>query len=492
MGWQDAPVIENAAPQPKWASAPEVGNGDAGHTNTAADAAKSFLTGVAESGASFFGGPGDIGAAVHGGKTELNGAVAQSPLPASVPFIGGVPLPTSKGIVDAITAPFGGAHEPETQAGHYAETVGAFAPAAANPGSVINRAARVVVPAFMSEEAGQATKGTKLEPYARAAGALAGGLTVGAAEGVGARRAMPVAPTNDDLRSAANKIYIQAKNSGLTIRADAYDGLVGDINATLKDEGYHAKLHPKVSGVIDALDEAKGQNVDIGELERLRRIAQGAAKSIEPDERRVAGLAIKKIDGFMDGLQPAETTAGDPAVAKTLSDARAIWTKMRKSETIENLIERAQSRATTANGNLAASLRGEFQALLKNKKAMRGFSQTEREAIRKVAQNDSLTGALSALGVFRPRGLAAMLEGTGAASHVISTGDVTNALPYVGAAAAGYGAQKAANAITASRAAHASELMRLGPQEIQQQSSPIATNALMNLFLSQSTKPVAQ
>jgi hypothetical protein len=66
-------------------------------------------------------------------------------------------------------------YKPKTMAGEYARTVGEFAPmAAAGPGGWVARGANVVAPAIASETAGQLTKGTEWEPYARVAGAFVG------------------------------------------------------------------------------------------------------------------------------------------------------------------------------------------------------------------------------------------------------------------------------------------------------------------------------
>jgi hypothetical protein len=67
-------------------------------------------------------------------------------------------------------------YEPKSTAGEYARTIGEFAPMAATGGAgMVGRVANVVAPAVMSETAGQVTKGTPFEPYARVAGAFAGG-----------------------------------------------------------------------------------------------------------------------------------------------------------------------------------------------------------------------------------------------------------------------------------------------------------------------------
>jgi hypothetical protein len=90
----------------------------------------------------------------------------------------GPETPDSQDVISAVeknvTGPL---HEPQTTAGKYARTVGEFAPAiVAGPGGVVRRAVtQVAAPALGSEAAGQLTEGTSAEPYARLAGAIAGG-----------------------------------------------------------------------------------------------------------------------------------------------------------------------------------------------------------------------------------------------------------------------------------------------------------------------------
>jgi hypothetical protein len=84
-----------------------------------------------------------------------------------------------KGAVENnITGPL---YNPKTTAGEYAGTVAEFAPgmlfpAGAGAGLAARAGLNVVAPAVASESAGQLTKGTAAEPYARVAGGLAGGM----------------------------------------------------------------------------------------------------------------------------------------------------------------------------------------------------------------------------------------------------------------------------------------------------------------------------
>lgn len=87
--------------------------------------------------------------------------------------------PTAEGTQKAIESVTGELYEPKTRAGRYAGNVAEFVPGALGPGGAVRNLTRfAVAPGVASEAAGEATKGTKYEPYARAAAGLLG---VGAA-----------------------------------------------------------------------------------------------------------------------------------------------------------------------------------------------------------------------------------------------------------------------------------------------------------------------
>ena len=104
-----------------------------------------------------------------------------------------------QGAIEGVTGEF---YKPQTIPGQYASTVAEFAPGALIPGgpagsvgrAIAAKTLNTVVPAITSETAGQLTKDTPYEPYARAVGGVAGGFAgakaitpVGPAEGAYAR-----------------------------------------------------------------------------------------------------------------------------------------------------------------------------------------------------------------------------------------------------------------------------------------------------------------
>lgn len=83
-------------------------------------------------------------------------------------------LKIQKGVEQNITGEF---HKPETKAGEYARTIGSFLPAAAMGGNGARGLLSFgVIPGAASETAGQLTKGTEAEPWARFAGGIGGAM----------------------------------------------------------------------------------------------------------------------------------------------------------------------------------------------------------------------------------------------------------------------------------------------------------------------------
>ena len=79
----------------------------------------------------------------------------------------------------------GNLYEPKTLPGEYSQTVGEFLPGIAVPGGAARSLGKtaltnVVAPAVASETAGQLTKGSEAEPYARLAGAVLGDPAISA------------------------------------------------------------------------------------------------------------------------------------------------------------------------------------------------------------------------------------------------------------------------------------------------------------------------
>ena len=206
-------------------------------TSTTEDVVKSTGAGIARGTADLVGLPGTIGDA-------LKGAVSRGLSKGYELATGEVPRYEDGGIErffaadappevkDRIKSPFAGEamqgyasavtgggsdYEPQTTAGKYARTVGEFLPGAAAFGgmSPSNLTRFGAIPGATSESAGQLTEGTAAEPYARFAGALAGGVL----PGVVSRTVTPL-PSNATREQMAKYL----RNEGIDLTAGQRTG----------------------------------------------------------------------------------------------------------------------------------------------------------------------------------------------------------------------------------------------------------------------------
>ena len=174
---------QSADPQPVSPTArPPISDYSAGEI--AGDAAKSFGVGVGRVGIQSAGFLGDVREALARGAQRAadylapgfapNAGATVSDYLASYPLLGG---PTSSQLQSAVESYTGPLYQPKTIVGDYAETAGEFVPGALlmPEGSLAANALRYgLLPAISSETAGQLTKGTAAEPWARAVGGILG------------------------------------------------------------------------------------------------------------------------------------------------------------------------------------------------------------------------------------------------------------------------------------------------------------------------------
>lgn len=304
-----------------------------------------------------------------------------------------------------------------------------------------------------------------------AGGAVVGAAVPAVASGVGrgiqaARGTMPqsTAPSVDQLKAASHAAYNRADQAGLVVSRNSFGNAVSDIANTAKLAGINKTIHPKATAALNELGAAKasGMTPTLQELDTMRRVLKSAAASIEPDERRIASLMVDRLDNYMGRLSPFDVVAGDAQKANAaIREARDLWSRARKGEIVENLVERAKTSAPNFSGSgMENALRTEFRALAKNPKAMRQFTKAEQEAIKKVARGGPVENTLRMLGKFAP---------TGIVSSALSGGvgyGVGGPLGAVAVPAAGYVARNAATAMTQNNVAKLGDLVRSGGRAI--------------------------
>lgn len=171
--------------------------------DVAADVAKSGGIGLVKGGIGIAGMPGDLSNALAKGSQfasdYIAGKLGIDPGPRATAAL----LPTAASLQKHVESVTGDFYQPKTVAGEYAQTAGEFAPALIGGPETLGAklVSRVAVPTIASETAGQITKGTAAEPYARITAGLFSPLAT-----MGVRRAITPLPASAERTALANNL----------------------------------------------------------------------------------------------------------------------------------------------------------------------------------------------------------------------------------------------------------------------------------------------
>ncbi len=263
------------------------------------------------------------------------------------------------------------------------------------------------------------------------------------------------APTKKALSDAADAAYKRADESGVVVKPESFDSLKSRIVEEVR--GIDPTLHPDSTAALKRITEATGEQ-SLNQLETLRRIASDAEDSIKPADRRLAAKITDQLDEYIDNLTEGDVVAGNPEKTKALKEARDLYSRKKKADELDRLVERAELSAPNFSASgMENALRTEFRALAKNERRMRRFTKEEQEAIKRVAKGGAMENALRMLGKLAPTGVVSGALSSGAG--FLTGGPIGAVAVPVAGAAARYGATR----MTLRNAALANELVRRGP-----------------------------
>ena len=239
----------------------------------------------------------------------------------------------------------------------------------------------------------------------------------------------------------ANLAYKRADQAGLVVKPQSFAVMVRDAVSDVVKEGIDKGIHPKAHSATNRLVQAVATKKPL-HAARVRHVAacgRGAAKSIEPDERRLANIVIEKMDNYLDNLKAKDIAAGDLRMAaSSIKEARSLWQRMRKSELIDDALERAGYRAGqfSVSGKENA-IRTEFRQMAlrmtRDKRFRNTFTPEEQKLIQQLGNMGSGVNILGTIGKLAPRG--ALTIGGGAAAGYYGDPAATGAAWGVGTVA---------------------------------------------------------
>lgn len=230
------------------------------------------------------------------------------------------------------------------------------------------------------------------------------GATIGAATGaIGGKIAKEigkktgkVVPNAEDIRASANEAYKRADKAGGILRTQFTDNFVNEIQG-LKPQTPAGKLlsgDDEFSKIVDRLSGLKGKPISLSEAQEIDEFLGTAVDGFVQTNGKLSKQGKKIFDvqtKFRNMIEGA--SASDIVGAKrgfdALKEGRKLWSQSLKLGDVERIINRAEQMDQPAN-----AIRSGFRTLLNNPARMRGFSEAERKAIKKAADEGIVTGIL--------------------------------------------------------------------------------------------------
>lgn len=270
------------------------------------------------------------------------------------------------------------------------------------------------------------------------------------------REAVRRAPSTQDLRAAGNAAYQAVDDAGVQIKPEAFSRVRQEIYDALKAGGLDEipgpiSLTPKAARVNqiagemdDALRAAPTSALPFSSLDQFRRKAGVAASDINKSDAALGMKTIETLDDFVKGLGPDDVVSGDvEALPGLIEKARGIWSKMSKSQLIDDAIEAGEQQYLSGSGT---GLKYQFKRILRNPKLAKGFSDAEKKMMGRVI-NGTVPEQLLRLAGSGITHIAAPMAGFGMAG-----GGVPGAVAGLGALGLSRGARTASDAIMSKNA----------------------------------------
>lgn len=296
----------------------------------------------------------------------------------------------------------------------------------------------------LADGAKSAAIGAAMGPIAQKGGDL---IASGAGKIAGALTRGKQAPqmTAEQLKGAAQAAYQQADDAGVILRPEAMQRVSREVQNDLAEMAYDPAMQPALRPVMDRLNSASEGNITMKGVDTIRKMAGNAYDPMNRSQSAMAGKVSGRLDDMLDQLSPSDVLTGnaDEGVA-ALKNAREMYQRGRKLETVDDLIEKAGLRAgsTGSGGNVENATRQNLRRMLDNPKLKRGMTADEQAQLKKAVLGTPTNNALRLAGKLSPQGnglmMALGLGGSAIAPQV--------ALP---AMAVGAAAKKGSEAVTA-------------------------------------------
>lgn len=283
----------------------------------------------------------------------------------------------------------------------------------------------------------------------RAWGGARGALTGGATGLIGGklvkdftRGMVPSVPSAGAHIATSKGAFSAARGSGAVVAQPKGAQLMQDMRQVLVADGAitpSGKIagYPKIQHALDLADDYASAPMTMEQLLKVRKQVAKAAKSFDPDERRLAVEMLRALD---DGVLKLKTAAGDfvqgagEQAVRDWAMGREFYHIGKKSESVDKLITSARRQAKkSAAVPVEQATRNKFGSFTDKEANLRGFKPEEVAALKAVSEGGVVGNAAKQVGRLAPT----TLGGLGFKAGVPYAVGHTFAGPVGGAALAG-------------------------------------------------------
>jgi len=271
------------------------------------------------------------------------------------------------------------------------------------------------------------------DPYALAAGSLAGGIASGKAgpalleKGVraaeGARNIATGANVSRDQALAQARADFQtATNSGVRYDPAAFNTFTQETETALRANNWNplSQRQAPAAEALALMQRYQGSPRTLDDLHLLRQDIKDLHRNAPAAASRLLGIVEDRLDDFITSPANATSVSGNVAEGQqALMSGISGYARWAKSERVLDAVERASQ-----GNNFSSALKSEFGKLANNPNQAKLFNAEERAAIANIAKGGANSTALEVLGALGP-------------SNIFKPSTVRAVLP---AAVGGYGA----------------------------------------------------
>ena len=207
------------------------------------------------------------------------------------------------------------------------------------------------------------------------------------------------------LKDQARRNFKDAKDSGVLYKSDELYKLSDELKDTLRETGIDPETTwgKQATDAINKLESRAGiGKTSLEDLLFVDDLFDDIYNVNQPKSKTVSIALKDKLDDFIVNSQESQFLGGDKKGIAFQKKGQQLWGKAKKTETINEMIDRASEDSSINFGNaeFETAIRREFRKLRRNPKKFNYFNAEEQQLIREFIKGQPLQTFFRALSKF--------------------------------------------------------------------------------------------